>query len=86
MIFLKALEEKDGGRAFGGGPSRLASSLSRLDLMAFAEEVKGSFDKISSNVSPQLVFESLFCAFKLRWRFEKNKQILRICVFSLTLK
>ena len=65
----KALEEKDGGRAFGGGPSRLASSLSRPDLMAFAEEVKGSFDKISSNVSPQLVFESLFCAFNLRWRF-----------------
>ncbi|MBO6003835.1 MAG: hypothetical protein J6P35_02590 [Aeriscardovia sp.] len=65
----EAVREKDGKKASGGAASRLALSLSRGSLMDFAEEVKGSFDKISSNVSPQLVFESLFSSFVLRWRF-----------------
>ncbi|MBR6439795.1 MAG: hypothetical protein IKS61_00520 [Aeriscardovia sp.] len=69
LVCSSALREKDGAEAAGGAASRLSSALSREGLMALAEEVKGSFDKISSNVSPQLVFESLFCAFLLRWRF-----------------
>ncbi|MBO6098440.1 MAG: hypothetical protein J6O87_03210 [Aeriscardovia sp.] len=69
LFCSRALEEKDGGLPAGGGASRLASSFSRSALMGFAEDVKESFDKISSNVSPQLVFESLFSSFLVRWRF-----------------
>ncbi|MBO6021074.1 MAG: hypothetical protein J6P10_02915 [Aeriscardovia sp.] len=67
LLFSRALREKDVPSS-SGSPS-LLSSLSRPSLLFLAEQVKASFSKVEANVSPQLVFESLFCQILLRWRF-----------------
>lgn len=68
FIFSKALMEKDGVPSAGEGiPSLL--QLSRPSLLFLTEEVKASFAKVEANVSPQLVFESLFCQILFQWRF-----------------
>lgn len=67
-IFSGALMEKDGVSSGGEGiPSLLR--LSRPSLLFLTEEVKASFAKVEANVSPQLVFESLFCQILFQWRF-----------------
>ena len=68
FIFSRALMKKDGAQAAGGGSPPLLP-LPRPSLLCLMEEVKASFDKIEANVSPQLVFESLFCQILLQWRF-----------------
>ncbi|MBQ1427994.1 MAG: hypothetical protein IIZ04_03970 [Aeriscardovia sp.] len=68
FIFSRALKEKDGLPASGEGSSPLLR-LSRPVLLLLTEEVKTSFAKVEANVSPQLIFESLFCQILLQWRF-----------------
>ncbi|MBR4399661.1 MAG: hypothetical protein IKT06_01860 [Aeriscardovia sp.] len=67
-VFSQAIMEKDGLPQASPLASALCS-LPRQSLLFLIEEVKASFDKVASNLSPQLIFESLFCQILLRWRF-----------------
>lgn len=68
LIFSRALMEKDGVSSAGEGAQSLLP-LSRPSLLFLTEEVKTSFAKVEANVSPQLIFESLFCQILFQWRF-----------------
>lgn len=68
FIFSRALMEKDGLPPSGEGAHYLLP-LSRPSLLFLTEEVKTSFAKVEANVSPQLIFESLFCQILFQWRF-----------------
>ena len=68
FIFSRALKEKDGLPPSGEGAHSLLP-LSRPSLLFLTEEVKTSFAKVEANVSPQLIFESLFCQILFQWRF-----------------